>query len=80
MRAIVRAGSAGLALLAAGPWLAWLPLELVDRLPGDPLRALPLTYGHRRYRAGFVARRAAEDLEPVRMLEDAVRGLSIHHT
>ena len=25
-------------LLAAGPWLSWLPLDLLDRLPGTPLR------------------------------------------
>ena len=72
-RAVVHAGSAGLTLLAAGPWLAWLPLDLLDRLPGTPLRALPLDFGRRRYRTGFVARRSAEDLEPFRMLQRAVR-------
>ena len=77
VRAVVRAGSAGLALLGAGPWLAWLPLELLDRLPGAPLRALPLAFGRRRYRTGFVARRAAEDLAPLRMLEDAVRDAAL---
>ncbi len=77
VRAIVRAGSAGLALLAAGPWLAWLPLELLDRLPGAPLRALPLAFGRRRYRTGFVARRAAENLAPFRMLEEAVRDAAL---
>ena len=45
-----------LTLLAAGPWLAWLPLDLLDRLPGTPLQALPLAFGRRRYRTGFVAR------------------------
>ena len=66
VRAVVRAGSAGLTLLAVGPWLAWLPLDLLDRLPGTPLRALPLAFGRRRYRAGFVARRSAESLLPFR--------------
>ena len=45
VRTIVRAGSAGLALLAAGRWLALLPLELLERLPGTPLRACPWRSG-----------------------------------
>lgn len=73
VRAVLRAGSAGLTLLAAGPWLAWLPLDLLDRLPGTPLRPLPLAFGRYRYRAGFVTRRSAEDHEPFRMLLDTVR-------
>ncbi|MYI05852.1 MAG: hypothetical protein F4059_00640 [Gemmatimonadetes bacterium] len=73
VRAVLRAGSAGLTLLADGPWLAWLPLDLLDRLPGAPLRALPPDFGRRRYRTGFVARRSAEVTEPFRMLEQAVR-------
>ena len=77
VRAIVRAGSAGLTLLAAGPWLAWLPLDLLDRLPGTPFRPLPVTFGRRRYRTGFVARRSAEDLEPFRVLEQAVRDAAL---
>ena len=77
VRAVVRAGSAGLTLLAAGPWLAWLPLDLLDRLPGSLLHALPLAFGRRRYRTGFVARRSAEDLEPFRMLEAAVRDAAL---
>ncbi|MCY4097668.1 MAG: LysR family transcriptional regulator, partial [Rhodospirillales bacterium] len=76
-RAVLRAGSAGLTLLAAGPWLAWLPLDLLERLPGTPLRALPIAFGRRRYRAGFVARRSAEDLEPFRALEQAVRDAAL---
>ena len=77
VRAVMRAGSAGLTLLAAGPWLSWLPLDLLDRLPGTPLKALPLDFGRRRYRAGFVARRTAEDLEPFRALEAAVRNAAL---
>ena len=77
VRAVVRAGSAGLMLLAAGPWLGWLPLELLERLPGAPLKALPLAFGRRRYRTGFVARRSAEDLAPFRRLEEAVRDAAL---
>ena len=77
MRAVGRADSAGLSLLAAGPGLAWLPLELLDRLPGAPLRELSLAFVRRRYRTGFVARRAAKDLAPFRMLEEAVRDAAL---
>ena len=77
MRAVLRAGSAGLTLLAGDLWLAWLPLDLLDRLPGTPLRALPLEFGRRRYRTGVVARRSAEDTEPFRMLEQAVRDAAL---
>ena len=77
MRTIVLAGSAGLTVPAVGPWLAWLPLDLLDRLSGAPLKALPLAFGRRRYHAGFVARRLAEDREPFRMLEAAVRDAAL---
>ena len=78
VRAVVRAGSAGLLLLADGPWLAWLPLELLDRLPGPPLKALPLTFGRQRYRTGFIARRSAEDLAAFRRLQTAVHDAARH--
>ena len=77
VRAVVRAGSPGLALLAAGPWLAWQPLELIERLPGAPLKAIPLVFGRRRYRTGFVVRRAAENLAPFRALKDAVHAAAL---
>ena len=82
VRAVVRASSAGLTLLAAGLWLAWPPLDLLDWLPATPLKAPPLkapplTFGRRRYRAGFIARRSAEDLEPFRRLESAVRDAAL---
>ena len=52
--------------------------NLLDQLPGAPLKALPLTFGRRRYRTGFVARRSAEDLAPFRHLEAAVRDAALH--
>ncbi len=70
---IVRAGPAGLALMTAGPYLAWLPLELLVRLPGRPLSPLPLRFGRRRCPTGLVLRRSAESLAPVRMLRDLLR-------
>ena len=69
----VRAGLAGLALLASGPYLARLPLELTARLPGRALSPLPLEFGRRRRRAGLALSRSAERLAPVRLLRDLLR-------
>ena len=73
VRALLRTGSTGLLLLAAGPWLARLPLDLLDALPGAPIAPLPLTFGRRRYRTGFIARRSAEDHAPFHHLQQTVR-------
>ena len=43
---------------------AWLPVELLRCLPGELVRPPPVRIGRFRYRTGFVARRAAEDLPP----------------
>lgn len=67
---VVRAGAAGLALMAAGPYLAWIPLELLVRLPGRPLSPLPLKFGRWRSPTGMVLRRSAESLAPLRALRD----------
>ena len=69
----MRAGAAGLLLMAGGPYLAWLSLTFLERLPGRFLVPLPLEFGRFRYRSGFVARRAAEDLAPFRRLETILR-------
>lgn len=70
---IVRAGPAGLLLMMSGPYLAWLSLTFLDRLPGRFLQPLPLAFGRYGYRSGFVARRAAEDLPPFRRFETILR-------
>ena len=70
---IVRAGAAGLGLMASGPYLAWLPLELLARLPGRPLSPLPLEFGRWRCPTGLVLRRSSESLAPVRGLRDLIR-------
>lgn len=75
---IVRAGTAGLFLLARGPYLAWLSLTFLDRLPGGFLRSLPIEFGKFRYRSGFVARRSAEDLPPFRRFEAILRDTALH--
>ena len=59
--------------MAASPYLAWLSLDFLDRLPDAALRPLPVAFGRHAYRSGFVARRAAEDLAPFRCLEAIVR-------
>ena len=74
---VLRAGAAGLFPMAAGPWLAWLPLDYLDRLAWPRLRPLPLAFGRRRWPTGFVARRAAEDLEPFRLLERTLRDSAV---
>ena len=73
VRTVVRTGPPGLFLLAAGAYLAWLPVTFLERLPGRLLRPLAVTRGRFEYRSGFVVRRAAEDLAPFRRFEAIVR-------
>ena len=73
VQTVVRTGSAGLLLMASGPYLAWLSLTFLERLPGAFLQPLPVEFGRYRYRSGFVARRSAEDLAPFRRFEAIVR-------
>ena len=70
---VLRMGAAGLVLLAEGPWLSWLPLALLARLPALGIEPVPTGFGRRRYRSGLVARRSAEDLAPMRAFEAMVR-------
>ena len=77
MKTILRTGSAGLLLLAGGPWLARLPIDFLDRLPGLVLRPLPVEFGRYRYRTGFVARRSAEELPPLRRFEAILRDTAL---
>ena len=72
VESVVRAGAAGLGLMASGPYLAWLPLEMLVGLPGRPLSPLPLEFGRRRCPTGLV-RRSAENLAPVRGPRDLIR-------
>ena len=77
---MLRAGAEGLLLLAEGPWLSWLPLPFLSRLPALGIEPLPLSFGRRRYRTGLVARRSAEDLAPVRLFEDIVRDIALERS
>lgn len=74
---MLRAGAAGLSVMADGPWLARLPLELLHGLPGLDLRPLDTAFGRHRHRAGFVTRRAAGDLAPFRLLLRTVRRVAL---
>ena len=80
VKTVLRADAAGLFLLATGPWLARLPLDFLDGLPGTPLRPLPLGFGRCRCPAGSIARRSAEDLAPFRLLEKAVRDAALERS
>ena len=42
---ILRAGAAGLFPMAQGRWLAWLPLDFLDRMNGLRLKPLPVSIG-----------------------------------
>ena len=77
VRTVVRAGTAGLLLMTGGPYLAWLSLTFLERLPGNFLRPLPVSLGRYRYQSGFVARRSAEDIPPFRHFEAIVRDATL---
>ncbi len=76
-RAVVRAGIAGFLLMSTGPWLAWLPLELLEQLPGVPIKPLPLAFGQHQYRAGLVIRRSAADFKPFSNLVNTIRSVAL---
>ena len=77
---VLRARAAGLCLMATGSWLAWLPLNFLERLTGPRLRPLPTRFGRQRFRTGFVARRSAEDIESFRLLERTVREVALERS
>ncbi len=70
---LVRAGTAGFFLMAAGPYLSWESLAFLERTPEPGLRPLPLEFGRHRCRTGFLVRRAAEDFPPFRLLRKILR-------
>ena len=79
VRVVVRAGPAGLALMAAGPYLSRLPVTFLDRLPGLRLKPLPTEFGTARFRAGLVSRISAWDFPAFRYLAETVRELARRH-
>ena len=77
VRTIIRTGSGGLFLMGRGPYLSWLSLAFLQRLPGLLLEPLPLELGTLRYRTGIISRRSAERLSPFRRLEEIVRDVAL---
>ena len=73
VKTVTRAGSAGLFLMAAGPYLSWLSLTFLERLPGHPLKPLPVTFGTYRHRTGMVSRRSSDDMSPFGRFRGIVR-------
>ena len=69
----LQTGSAGLAIMKGNPHLAVLPFSFLEGLPGRFLEPLPVETGRCRYRSGYVVRRAAEELPPLRRLMQIVR-------
>ena len=76
VKTVTRGGSAGLSLMRAGPYLSWLSLTFLDRIPGHPLKPVPVAFGSFRYRAGMISRRSADDLSPFGIFRDIVRDVA----
>ena len=70
---LIRTSSTGLFPMATGPYLAWLPLTFLERLPDLFLKALQVEFARVRYRAGVAFRRSANDLAPVRRFREIVK-------
>ena len=73
VKTVVRAGSDGLFLMGTGPYLSWLSLTFLERLPGRPLKPLPMAFGTYRHRTGIVSRRSSEDVSPFGLFRGIVR-------
>lgn len=76
VKTVTRAGSAGLSLMSDGPYLSWLSLTYLDRLPGQPIKPLPVAFGTYRHRTGMISRRSADDLSPFGLFRDIVRDVA----
>ena len=59
MKAIVRSNLTGLSMMQEGCYLSYLPLNVIDKLPGVALKPLPTDLGRRRHRTGLIIRRAS---------------------
>ena len=73
VKSVVRAGSAGLYLMGTGPYLSWLSLTFLEKLPGHLLKPLPVDFGSYHQRGGIVSRRSSEDLTPFGLFREIVR-------
>ena len=73
VKSVIRSGSAGLFLMGTGPYLSWLSLPFLERMPGLSLKPLPVAFGSHSYRVGIVSRRSSEDLSPFGLFREIVR-------
>ena len=71
---IFRAGAAGLFPMAQGPWLAWLPLDFLDRMNGLRLKPLPVSIGRYSYRNGAVEPARPQPGDDLRNVSDGALG------
>lgn len=72
VRSVVRAGPAGLYMMETGPYLALLPLGLLERLPGRPLKPVAADIGTSALRAGIVTRRSETPMPALQRFRAAV--------
>ena len=75
VRTIIRTDSVDLCLMGTGPYLSWLSLTFLDKLPGNFLKRLPLELGTYRCRTGLVSRRSAERMPSFGYFRDIVRDI-----
>lgn len=74
---IVHASTPNLLLMASGPYLALLSMNFLDRLPGRFLQPLPVEFGRSLNRTGFVVRRSAASLSPIRRFTAILRQVAL---
>ncbi len=60
-RTIVECDASGLALMRSAPYLAYLPVNIAESIPGLPLREVPVNLHERVFRSGLILRRSIQD-------------------
>ena len=73
VKAIVRSNLTGLFMMQEGSYLSYLPLNVIDKLPGVSLKPLPVDLGRRRHRTGLIMRRSSRALSAYGCLQKILR-------
>ena len=73
VKAIVRSNLTGLSMMQEGCYLSYLPLNVIDKLPGVSLKPLPTDMGRRRHRTGLIMRRSSRSLSALVQLQRIIR-------
>ena len=73
VKAIVRSNLTGLSMMQEGCYLSYLPLNVIDKLPGASLKPLPTDLGRRRHRTGLIMRRTSRDWMAYGRLQQILR-------